>query len=376
LAALGRPEEALHCFDKALETGRTVDALYNRGIALLRLDRFPESLATLDDMLRIDPDFSAAWNNRGSGLRHLGREGEALPDFGKALALSPDYLEAKHNLAICLCKAGDTEEGLALFTQLAQSASQCRPAEEPSPVKARHERGQREYRSRNNKEGAAGDAVPGPAVNRDLSGIAARWQNAQPLIVVIDDFLTANALDALRTFCLDAAIWETAFPEGYLGAFPEQGFSCPLLAQISREFAAHYPAIIGTHALRYLWAFKYDSACSGIKVHADFARVNVNFWITPDEANLDPESGGLVIWDLAAPADWKFDKYNGEAGPIRELLSRHGARAVKVRYRANRAVIFDSDLFNETDRIHFKDGYVNRRINITKLYGKRPRPRT
>jgi hypothetical protein len=34
-------------------------------------------------------------------------------------------------------------------------------------------------------------------------------------------------------------------------------------------------------------------------------------------------------------------------------------------------VIFDSDLFHETDRIAFKDGYVNRRINITMLYGRR-----
>jgi hypothetical protein len=44
---------------------------------------------------------------------------------------------------------------------------------------------------------------------------------------------------------------------------------------------------------------------------------------------------------------------------------------VKVPYRANRAVIFDSDLFHETDRIAFKEGYLNRRLNITLLYGRR-----
>ena len=42
-----------------------------------------------------------------------------------------------------------------------------------------------------------------------------------------------------------------------------------------------------------------------------------------------------------------------------------------VPYRANRAVIFDSDLFHETDQIAFKEGYLNRRINITMLYGTR-----
>ena len=42
-----------------------------------------------------------------------------------------------------------------------------------------------------------------------------------------------------------------------------------------------------------------------------------------------------------------------------------------VPYRANRAVIFDSDLFHETDVISFKPGYENRRINVTLLFGRR-----
>jgi len=42
-----------------------------------------------------------------------------------------------------------------------------------------------------------------------------------------------------------------------------------------------------------------------------------------------------------------------------------------IPYRANRAVIFDSDLFHQTDTIRFKPGYCNRRINVTLLYGER-----
>jgi hypothetical protein len=44
---------------------------------------------------------------------------------------------------------------------------------------------------------------------------------------------------------------------------------------------------------------------------------------------------------------------------------------VRVPYRANRAVIFDSDLFHASDDPHFRDGYSNRRINVTILYGLR-----
>jgi hypothetical protein len=85
----------------------------------------------------------------------------------------------------------------------------------------------------------------------------------------------------------------------------------------------------------------------------------------------------LIIWDTPAPLDWSFAQYNNpDAGQaIRDFLARAGAHSVTVPYRANRAVIFDSDLFHETDRIAFKEGYLNRRINITMLYGLRGKSR-
>ena len=87
--------------------------------------------------------------------------------------------------------------------------------------------------------------------------------------------------------------------------------------------------------------------------------------------NRDPESGGLIVWDVPAPLDWGFAKYNDDAAAARNFLAQAGARSVTVPHRANRAVIFDSDLFHETDRIAFREGYLNRRINITLLYGRR-----
>ena len=40
-------------------------------------------------------------------------------------------------------------------------------------------------------------------------------------------------------------------------------------------------------------------------------------------------------------------------------------------YRANRAVIFNSELLHQTNKVRFKPGYANRRINVTLLYGER-----
>ena len=198
-----------------------------------------------------------------------------------------------------------------------------------------------------------------------------QWQSVVPQVVVVDDFLNPEALEALRRYCWGSDIWRQSYTDGYVGAFPEYGFAAPLLAQIVEEFRSGFSEICGEYPLKYIWAFKYDSQRRGIGVHADEAAVNVNFWITPDDANLDPQSGGLVVWDKAAPLDWDFSKYNGNVAAIRDFLTNSGAHKRTIPHRANRAVIFDSDLFHETDNICFRPGYLNRRINVTMLYGER-----
>ena len=138
------------------------------------------------------------------------------------------------------------------------------------------------------------------------------------------------------------------------------------------------PKIFKNHQLTQLWAYKYDSrACeknnyfTGIKAHADFAAVNVNFWITPKSANLDPSSGGLVVYNAEAPLEWDFKSYNNNDEKIREEILKCGQKKTIVPYNENRVVIFNSNLFHETDSIEFKDGYENRRINVTMLFGQR-----
>ena len=132
-----------------------------------------------------------------------------------------------------------------------------------------------------------------------------------------------------------------------------------------------FPDIFKNHQLTQLWAYKYDSSMTGIEVHADFAAVNVNFWITPDTANVNPDSGGLVVYDTEAPLDWDFKSYNKNQRRIRQFLDEYNSGKTVVPYRENRIVLFNSNLFHETDTINFKQGYENRRINITMLFGNR-----
>jgi tetratricopeptide (TPR) repeat protein len=219
-----------------------------------------------------------------------------------------------------------------------------------------------------------------PRLTHALSGtwepaaVERAYMERAPGIVVIDDFLSPDALRELRLFCLASTVWSAnRYAHGRLGAFFHEGFNCPLLLQIAEDLRNALPRVIGErYSLRQLWGYKNGAKLPpNSAVHADFAAVNVNFWITPTEANLDANTGGLIVYDVDAPQHWNFQTYNGRPDMIHAYLVGQQARSVTIPYRENRAVIFNSDLFHGTAELNFRPGYENRRINITMLYGER-----
>jgi len=366
----------------AESTSQSVDAALQQADLYRRAGRLSESAELYRGILRQRPNDTVVLNNFALLLQEQGELDEAIAVLRRAVELQPDLALAFQNLGIVLRESGRVEEGFAALRKHAElnfkNVSEHIYANEPLPPhKARHDREQRDYLNSIGIQETLhiGNAsrVSGRAVNPDTSqgAASAQWQNGNPRIVVIDNILAPEALTKLRQFCLESTIWHQIYDPGYLGAMPEYGFGSPLLAQIAEELPDTYSGIFGQYALRHFWGFKYDSQLRGIPVHADFAAINVNMWITPDEANLDPKSGGLIIWDTPAPLDWDFSKYNGDVEAAHKYLKQTKARATTIPYKCNRVVIFDSDLFHETDRISFKEGYLNRRINITLLYGQR-----
>ena len=63
--------------------------------------------------------------------------------------------------------------------------------------------------------------------------------------------------------------------------------------------------------------------------------------------------------------------YNNNLSRIQLELSKSNGGHEVIPHRENRMVIFNSNLFHETDKYHFKEGYENRRINVTMLFGRR-----
>jgi tetratricopeptide (TPR) repeat protein len=204
----------------------------------------------------------------------------------------------------------------------------------------------------------------------DFQKIEHDFMHNNPKLVVIDNFLSDEALLQLRQFCEEATVWKRSYPNGYLGSFMASGFCSPVMLEIARQLKIAMPTVVGTQDLRQAWGFKYDSGMKGINLHADFARVNINFWITPDDACLDPTIGGIVVYDIPPPDDWSFQKANADSDTIQQYLEAQQAKKIRVPYKMNRCVLFDSTYFHTTDDIHFKAGYENRRINCTLLFGK------
>ena len=372
LRQLKRSDQALADYDAVLAARPDLAETWtNRGAILSEMERHHEALESLDRALALEPGMVAALSNRGFTLRELARFDQALEALDQALRLQPDYAPALAHRGKVLSEMNRLEESFRDFRQVAEVG---KPQQAKLPHQIVHDREQRDWLAGREKTGRYGERLKTRAVNTHNEPAVTRdWRASDPRIVVIDDLLTVEALAELRRYCLGSDVWHTAYAQGYLGAFPESGFAAPLLAQVAEELSATFPEIFADHPLRYHWAFKYDSSLDGIGIHADEAAVNVNFWITPDAANLDAQGGGLVIWDKEAPLEWNFAKFNADESAAYDFLAQSGAKQIRIPYRANRAVIFDSNLFHKTDKISFAPGYENRRINITMLYGRRRR---
>lgn len=199
-------------------------------------------------------------------------------------------------------------------------------------------------------------------------------------MVVIDDFFTPEALQNLRDFLLESTIWSDV-KRGYVGTYLHTGFASSLVAQVEQEIRRSFADVLDGLVLQNAWAYMYDGKLPGIGAHADDSQLQINIYLTPSEANLWSSdesrhpSGGLVIYGVGPPASWSFQKYNSESknSEIQEILAKSGHWNLTVPYVQNRAILFDSTYFHKTDDMSFREGYSNRRINLTFLYGRRDR---
>jgi tetratricopeptide (TPR) repeat protein len=84
---LGKYQEAIECYDKAIQINHKFPLfLVNRGIALRKLERYDKAILCLDEFIRLNPTASAMWDNKGNLLNIIGRYEEAIECYDKSLS--------------------------------------------------------------------------------------------------------------------------------------------------------------------------------------------------------------------------------------------------------------------------------------------------
>jgi hypothetical protein len=98
----------------------------------------------------------------------------------------------------------------------------------------------------------------------DFEALQDAYLNGYPEILVIDNFLTSEALEAFYEFCLRSTIFYVQ-KVSYLGSYSTDGFWNEMVAQINSELYAKMSRVLHGHGLHQVWAYKYDNGLDGIR---------------------------------------------------------------------------------------------------------------
>ena len=410
LHKLGKLDEALASYRKSLAIKPDyAEAHYNQGTTLRELGKLDDAVTSCQKALSIKPDFAEAHNNLGNALKDLGRFSEAKAAFDQGFHINhggpwwnaatfadgdgADTEPPARAVSTSTFKLRDTIDQVEYLIAKARIdpsfqlmadhyralLADIQSKEQPdASIKLTPYQVER-LGSSHNRVIHYVDAprIGTGTINEslDFKQIEDSYFSSPVSVTTLDDFLTPEALRGLRDFCLESTIFFSCTGNDFVDSRITSGFNCDLLYQVAEEVKEHFPRVLGGHHLANMWIYRYDNQSRGVAAHTDEGAVTFNFWITPDDANRIPNRGGLIVFAREQPSNWDWRYYNSNkytpaiGREIADFLA--DADTVTIPYRENRAVLFHSNLFHKSDQIHFRDGFENRRMNVTLLYGKR-----
>ena len=427
LEKLNRLEEARECYRQSSDLDPSdPDALFSLANTLEKLEDIEEAIAVFRRCTWLDPQNALVQYNLAVLLWETLRLDDAESVIRRAMKLDPNDTNIHEFLGVVLAAKGQIDEASAAFIEPFKRVHGLdAPARETESafckvheVKLRHDIEQLEYLIKQGKLSADYDslvqdyknvlnslpdtphsdinklfpppsqrfrdaynrtlyyhppaAIPGGAINSDIDGdaIEAAYFGQDYGMAAFDNFLKPEALTALRTFFMESTHWFDVDILGEVGASIRHGICCPLLVQIAEETRAAFPRIFKDVLFHNTWSYKFYSRQSGVPVHADDGKISINFWLTPDEANLNPETGGMTFWKERVPIRFFGETPDEKSKIMKKIIDDPAADPFVVPYGGNKVAVFESRLLHKTNEVDFKDGYENRRVNLTILYGR------
>lgn len=183
---------------------------------------------------------------------------------------------------------------------------------------------------------------------------------------VLDDFLPENVIASVRSQLL--AQWNWQYKNWQAQELYVRDPAIPEVPLIAAELKQQVPELLDGYEFVRCWAFMHQRN-AGLKVHADNGAVTLDLWITPDEYNLDADTGGLVFFDVKRQPDQMIHEFNTVEWAEKYFRQHTRGRSEKVGYKYNRAVLFDAGTFHESDTVEFlAAGAESYRINVSLLF--------
>ena len=338
-AARGDHCAALGHFDEATAVQpQYASAHYNRGVALIALDRQRDAIQSLSRACAIEPEHYDAHRALGFLWLAKGERGRALDHFARTYELRRGEDRtgmAARSLTSTRDKLLHDSSNSGSWPDAATTVSASKSWREPTRRwrKIRDETAKlsgeqldtlgEDYNTAINIRGAPELAGRAVSERSDHDTIMRRFHE-QPGVVFFDDLLTPPALQVLKQYLLESTIWhDFDHIDGFVASYLEDGLACPLLLQIADEIRRAFPELLQGRRFRRPGPSR-RSTPAAVDAHADDAAVSINFWMTPNEANLDPDRGGLTVCRVPPPAAWQFRTTTRTTGRMYHFATARG----------------------------------------------------
>ncbi len=116
MANANKPEEALKCFEKAIEIYPQSDVAWgDKGLILDKLGEVEKALESFSKATDLDTHNAITWNNKGLVLLKLNRLSQSVECFDKAIENNKGYAKAWYNKGRALSMLSRTDESQKCF---------------------------------------------------------------------------------------------------------------------------------------------------------------------------------------------------------------------------------------------------------------------